>query len=143
MSFLEKFGDPYACIPPFCLSIFHGSLYAEESIAINSTKLHELILMWIYPKTPKIILIRAYFIHSFLHFFFSSLLVIFFIFLKHFFFLFYIWYILNFHICPLLSLFFRWIHQVHTFLGKLLPWGKMFLMQRHFLRRGTSVHWCY
>ena len=30
----------------------------------------------------------------------------------------------------------RWIHQVHIFLGKLLQWGKMSLMQRHFLKRG-------
>ena len=32
----------------------------------------------------------------------------------------------------------RWTHQVHIFLGKLLQWGKMSLMQRHFLKRGIK-----
>uniref|UniRef100_A0A7N2R3R6 Uncharacterized protein n=1 Tax=Quercus lobata TaxID=97700 RepID=A0A7N2R3R6_QUELO len=35
----------------------------------------------------------------------------------------------------------KWTHQVHIFLGKLLQWGKMSLMQRHFLKRGIQMIW--
>lgn len=33
----------------------------------------------------------------------------------------------------------RLIHQVHIFPGKLLQWGKMSLMRKHFLRRGELL----
>lgn len=33
---------------------------------------------------------------------------------------------------------FRWIHLVHTSLGRLQLWGRMSLMRRHFSRRGES-----
>ncbi|GMP51792.1 hypothetical protein CsSME_00017884 [Camellia sinensis var. sinensis] len=35
----------------------------------------------------------------------------------------------------------RWIHQVHTSLGKPRLWERMCLMQRHSLRRGTQMIW--
>lgn len=50
-----------------------------------------------------------------------------------------IFYTSHIHFCLLKNFLFRLTHQVHTSHGKHLLWGRMFLMQRLSLRRGTKL----